>query len=57
MEMVEYYLLEYEKLIKAEPKKFSSENLARWIQAKDNEGFCCLHYAVFAQNYNMTVLL
>jgi ankyrin repeat protein len=28
-----------------------------WIKAKDKEGFCCLHYAVFSRNFQMTKLL
>lgn len=56
-QMMEYYLREYTRLIKSDPKRYSTQNLVRWIAMKDSEGFCCLHYAVFTQNYEMTLLL
>lgn len=39
------------------PSKYTTERKAKWLKQKDNDGFSCLHYAVFRANFKMATLL
>lgn len=49
--MVEYLLAVYDRQAAADPEKFSIELKKNWLNAKDSDGFTCLHYSVFKANY------
>lgn len=57
IDMADYYLRAYNQLIRTKPDKYSDETKAKWLRARDNEGFSCLHYAVFRGNFKMMSLL
>lgn len=57
VDMAEFYLKAYNQLIRAKPDKYSEDSKLMWLKARDNEGFSCLHYAVFRGNFKMATLL
>jgi hypothetical protein len=56
-EAVDYFLDRYDKKCLEEPQRYTSESKKLWINRKDNEGFTCLHYAVFRGNTRLAFLL
>ena len=54
--MAEFYLQAFDNLIAKYPERFDIDKKVHWLMAKDNEGFSCLHYAVFRGNYRMATM-
>jgi len=50
-DILEYLLTAYDRQASADPENFPSERKKLWVNAKDADGFTCLHYAVFKANY------
>ena len=44
-------------LIKEDPEDYSLQTKKKWLGARDNEGFSCLHYAAFRSNFKMAIFL
>lgn len=40
-----------------QPESFTTDRKRKWLNKKDNEGFSCIHYAVFRGNANLAFLL
>lgn len=57
LELSKHFLNAYNELIEESPETFTNATKKKWLTAKDNEGFSCLHYAVFRSNYDLAILL
>lgn len=56
-EIVQFALERYDEMGLKYPEVFSFERKKKWLNRKDNEGFNCIHYAVFRGNSNLAFLL
>lgn len=56
-ETLKYFLEEYDKFAVKEPQKYTFERKKNWLNKKDNEGFTCVHYAVFRGNLDLAITL
>lgn len=56
-ETLKYFLEEYDKYSLREPLRYTGERKRAWLNRKDNEGFTCIHYAVFRGNIELAMLL
>jgi ankyrin repeat protein len=55
--MVDFFLKEHLKLRMQMADKFNETSKLSWVNAKDQEGFTCLHYSVFRGNFKMVKML
>lgn len=56
-EVIRYALEQFDAARLTRPEEYSQERKRGWLNAKDNDGFTCLHYSVFRGNTPLALLL
>lgn len=57
LDIITHFLSNYDAQAEKDEQLYSLERKRLWLNRKDNEGFTCLHYAVFRGNASLAFLL